>query len=61
MSYWYTPASNRAVTVRERNPHPPTIPDPVLWAQTRFHWQPDPIQSEILRTSANRLMLCCTR
>ena len=61
MSYWYTSplTPNRAARVSKRTP--PTIPDPVRWAQAHFNWQPDPIQADILRTSANRLMLCCTR
>jgi hypothetical protein len=65
MSYWYTSSQaqdSSAQTSRARATKGfPTIPDPVVWAQTRFHWQPDPIQADILRTSATRLMLCCTR
>jgi len=35
--------------------------DPVLWAQSLLGFTPDPLQSEILRSSAARLILCCTR
>jgi Terminase large subunit, T4likevirus-type, N-terminal len=60
MPHWYT----QPVLRKPGNPklHSlPTEPDPVEWARNKFHWQPDPIQAEILRTSSNRLMLCCTR
>src|SRR5436309_2016442 len=60
MPHWYT----QPVTRYPTNPHPncpPQIPDPVAWAQSKFDWQPDAIQSGILRTSSHRLMLCCTR
>jgi Terminase large subunit, T4likevirus-type, N-terminal len=59
MTHWYTPPTGLRLPTVARPV--PLTPDPVLWAQNKFHWQPDPIQSEILRTSANRLMLCCTR
>jgi hypothetical protein len=59
MTHWYTPPTGLRLPTVAR-PVPPT-PDPVTWAQVKFNWQPDPIQAEILRTSANRLMLCCTR
>lgn len=36
-------------------------PDPVLWAQSMLGFTPDPVQAEILRSPAARLMLCCTR
>lgn len=35
--------------------------DPVLWAQARLGFDPDPVQAEILRSAAKRLILCCTR
>src|SRR5438874_2594990 len=59
MPHWYTSSPNLLAS-RAPAPVPPT-PDPVAWAQLKFHWQPDPTQAEILRTSAKRLMLCCTR
>ena len=71
MIHWYTSQtpsrgtcfslSGRPTAAGLTNARFPAIPDPVLWAQARFKWQPDPIQAEILRTTANRLMLCCTR
>ena len=36
-------------------------PDPVRWAQSHLGFHPDPVQAEILRSPAARLMLCCTR
>jgi hypothetical protein len=35
--------------------------DPVLWAEPLLGFTPDPLQSEILRSPAARLILCCTR
>jgi hypothetical protein len=35
--------------------------DPVRWAQSLLGFTPDPVQSEILRSTAARLILCCTR
>lgn len=35
--------------------------DPVLWAEASLGFAPDPVQAKILRSSAPRLMLCCTR
>jgi hypothetical protein len=62
MPHWYTPPPGLLVRKSPKlNRDSPPTPDPVLWAQNRFHWQPDPIQAEILRTSAHRPMLCCTR
>src|SRR6266568_4095800 len=59
MTHWYTPPPGLLLPKAAR-PVPPTS-DPVAWVQLKLNWQPDPIQSEILRTSAHRLMLCCTR
>jgi hypothetical protein len=36
-------------------------PDPVVWAQTAFNFQPDAVQSRILGATANHIILCCTR
>ena len=36
-------------------------PDPVRWAQSLLGFVPDTVQSEILRSNAARLILCCTR
>lgn len=62
MSHWYTPPPG-LIPPRAAKPDPasPATPDPVAWAQLKFRWEPDPIQTEILRTSAHRLILCCTR
>src|ERR1035437_9203811 len=35
--------------------------DPVHWAQSELHFSPDVVQASILRSTARRLMLCCTR
>ena len=35
--------------------------DPVHWAQSVLHFVPDEVQSAILRSTARRLILCCTR
>ncbi|MDR3718889.1 MAG: terminase family protein, partial [Bryobacteraceae bacterium] len=35
--------------------------DPVLWAEKLLGFTPDAVQAEILRSRAERLMLCCTR
>ncbi len=42
-------------------PTPEVCPDPVEWAHTALGFQPDPVQARILRSTAHRLMLCCTR
>src|ERR1700730_9941260 len=62
MPHWYTPPrALLPLRAHRLNRDSPPTPDPVAWAQLKFNWQPDPIQAEILRTPANRLMLCCTR
>lgn len=35
--------------------------DPVHWAQSELHFSPDVVQAAILRSTARRLILCCTR
>jgi len=35
--------------------------DPVLFARTRLNFDPDPLQSEILRSTSRRGLLLCTR
>ena len=37
------------------------ISDPVQWCRTALDFTPDPVQAEILRSRAQRLLLCCTR
>ena len=66
MTFWHT--LRPPVQSESRNPErPPAFgknevsSDPVFWAQTLLGFTPDNVQSEILRSSAARLMLCCTR
>jgi hypothetical protein len=40
---------------------PVVCPDPVEWARSALHFQPDAVQQRILRAAGHRLMLCCTR
>lgn len=40
---------------------PASVPDPVAWAESAFHFHPDPLQAAVLRSTSSRLILCCTR
>jgi hypothetical protein len=62
MSYWYThaePLPRLACISPILRSH--LNPDPVVWAQTAFNFQPDAVQSRILGATANHIILCCTR
>src|SRR5438105_3198432 len=61
MPYWYTHPHSLMKTRATPSPRSTAAIDPVAWVQCKLHWQPDPVQAEVLRTSANRLILCCTR